>query len=124
MTPADMVAVATISSSLAVLNDFSSDRATVSATLARLGYKEGTATPPATADTAATDDQQSADDTSSQDTSEMDMINNDVHQRARKALAETLAPIEQKKSILYFSAGMQRSGEDNQVALRSANNAT
>jgi VWFA-related protein len=123
MTPADMVAVATISSSLDVLNDFSSDRATVSATLARLGYKEGTATAPPTADTAATDEQQSADDTSSQDTSDMDMFNNDVRLRALKALSETLAPIEQKKSILYFSAGMQRSGEDNQVELRSAINA-
>ena len=53
----------------------------------------------------------------------MDMFNNDVRLRALKALAETLAPIEQKKSILYFSAGMQRSGEDNQVELRSAINA-
>lgn len=123
MTPADMVAVATISSSLDVLNDFSSDKATVSATLAKLGYKEGTATPPPSADTVATDEQQAADDTSSQDTSDMDMFNNDVRLRAIKALAETLAPIEQKKSILYFSAGMQRSGEDNQVELRSAINA-
>jgi VWFA-related protein len=123
MTPADMVAVATISSNLDVLNDFSSDKAIVSATLARLGYKEGTATPPATADTTATDEQQAADDTSSQDTSDMDMFNNDIRLRAMKALAETLAPIEQKKSILYFSAGMQRSGEDNQVELRSAINA-
>jgi len=123
MTPADMVAVATISSSLDVLSDFSSDRKTVGAALAKLGYTEGTATPPPTADTAATDEQQAADDTSSQDTSDMDMFNNDIRLRALKALAETLAPIEQKKSILYFSAGMQRSGEDNQVELRSAINA-
>ena len=53
----------------------------------------------------------------------MDMFNNDIRLRALKALAETLAPIEQKKSILYFSAGMQLSGEDNQVELRSAINA-
>jgi VWFA-related protein len=123
MTAADMVAVATIGSSLDVLNDFSSDKTTVGAALAKLGYKEGTATPPPTADTAATDEQQAADDTSSQDTSDMDMFNNDIRLRALKALAETLAPIEQKKSILYFSAGMQRSGEDNQVELRSAINA-
>src|SRR5262249_49034248 len=123
MTAADMVAVATISSSLDVLNDFSSDRTRVGAALTKLGYKEGTATPPPTADTAATDEQESADDTSAQDTSDMDAFNNDVRLRALKALAETLAPIEQKKSILYFSAGMQRSGEDNQVELRAATNA-
>ncbi len=123
MTPADMVAVATISSNLDVLSDFSSDRTKVGTALQKLGYKEGTATPPPTADTVATDEAQNADDTSSQDTTDMDTFNNDVRLRALKTLAETLAPIEQKKSILYFSAGMQRSGEDNQVELRAATNA-
>ena len=46
------------------------------------------------------------------------MFNNDVRLRALRTLAETLAPIEQKKAILYFSAGMERSGQDNQVELR------
>jgi VWFA-related protein len=123
MTPADMVAVATISARLDVLSDFSADRTRVSAALGKLGYTEGTATPPPTASTVATDEQAAADDTTSQDTADMDMFNNDVRLRALKALAETLSPLEQKKSILYFSAGMQRSGEDNQVELRSAINA-
>lgn len=123
MTPADMVAVATISTQLNVLTDLTDDKAKVSAALTKLGYTDGTATPPPTADTTATDEALSSDDTSSQDTSDMDMFNNDVRLRAIKALAETLAPIEQKKSILYFSAGMQRSGEDNQVELRAASNA-
>ena len=51
------------------------------------------------------------------------MFNNDIRLRALKTIAEALAPIEQKKSILYFSAGMQRSGQDNQVELRAAINA-
>jgi hypothetical protein len=38
-------------------------------------------------------------------------------------LCEALAPIEQKKAILYFSAGMSRSGSDNQVELRAVINA-
>src|SRR6266545_722469 len=124
MSPADMVAVATVSSMLEVLTDFTADRAKVDAALATLGYKEGTATPPPAADTVATDEQTAADEsTASEDTAALDMFNNDVRLRALKALAETLAPIEQKKSILYFSAGMQRSGEDNQVELRTAINA-
>jgi VWFA-related protein len=124
MSPADMVAVATVSSMLDVLTDFTADRAKVGDALARLGYTEGTATPPPTADTVATDEQTAADEsTTSEDTAAMDMFNNDVRLRALKALAETLAPLEQKKSILYFSAGMERSGEDNQVELRSAINA-
>jgi VWFA-related protein len=123
MTPADMVAVASISQQLDVITDFSADKARVAAALGTLGSKEGTAVAAATADTAATDEQLDADDTSSADTADMDMFNNDLRLRAIKALAETLAPIEQKKSILYFSAGMQRSGEDNQVELRTAINA-
>jgi VWFA-related protein len=124
MAPADMVAVATVSSQLDVLADFTADRAKVGGALAALGYKEGTATAPPTASTVATDEQTAADETTaSEDTAALDMFNNDVRLRALKALAETLAPIEQKKSILYFSAGMERSGEDNQVELRAAINA-
>jgi VWFA-related protein len=124
MSPADMVAVATVSSTLDVLTDFTADRARVGTALARLGYTEGTATAPPAADTVATDEQTAADEsTTSEDTAAMDMFNNDVRLRALKALAETLAPLEQKKSILYFSAGMERSGEDNQVELRAAINA-
>lgn len=123
MTPADMVAVATISTQLDIMSDFSSDKEKVSTALAKLGYKEGTATPPPTADTVATDEAQSADDTSSQDTSDMDMFNNDVRLRALKALAESMTSIEQTKSIMYFSSGLTRTGEDNQVELRAAINA-
>jgi VWFA-related protein len=124
MSPADMVAVATVSSMLDVLTDFTADRTKVSAALAALGYKEGTATPPPSADTVATDEQTAADaSTVTEDAAAMDMFNNDVRLRALKALAETLSPIEQKKSILYFSAGMERSGDDNQVELRAAINA-
>ena len=40
--------------------------------------------------------------------------------RALKTLCQELAPIQQKKALLYFSAGMSRSGDDNQIELRSA----
>ena len=125
MSPADMVAVATVSSMLDVLTDFTGDR-----DQGRRPRWRGSATPkarrraPPAADTVATDEQTAADEaTASEDTLAMDMFNNDVRLRALKALAETLAPLEQKKSILYFSAGMERSGEDNQVELRAAINA-
>jgi VWFA-related protein len=122
MSPADMVAVATVSSTLDVLMDFTADRAKVGAALTALSYKEGTAVAPPSADTVATDELTAADATT-EEAAAMDMFNNDIRLRALKALAETLSPIEQKKSILYFSAGMQRSGEDNQVELRAAINA-
>jgi VWFA-related protein len=125
MTESDLIAVATIGSSLQVLTDFTAERERVAAALAKLGYTEGTAEPPPSASTAATDEEEAAsdDETESADAAELDMFNNDLRLRALRALAETLAPIEQRKAILYFSAGMQRSGEDNQVELRAAINA-
>ena len=124
MAPADLVSVASISSMLNVLTDFTSDRATVAAALATLTSKEGTSTPPPDASTVATDEAESADAAvTNDDATAMDMFNNDVRLRALKAVAETLAPIDQKKAVLYFSAGLQRSGEDNQVELRAAINA-
>ena len=125
MSPADLVAVATIGSTLSVVTDFTADRAKVASALSTIAYTDGTSTSTAAASTAATDEAQAAatDDTTVADTAELDMFNNDVRLRALKTLAEALSPIEQKKSILYFSAGMQRSGQDNQVELRSAVNA-
>jgi VWFA-related protein len=125
MTVADLIAVTTVGSTLSVLTDFTADRAKVANALATLAYTEGTATEAPAASTAATDEEAAAaeDTTTVADAAELDMFNNDVRLRALKTLAEALAPIEQKKAILYFSAGMQRSGQDNQVELRSAINA-
>lgn len=124
MSPADMVAVATVSTTLDVLTDFTGDRARVAATLAQLGYTEGTATPPPDASTAATDEEAAAAaEATETETSELDLFNNDVRLRALRTLAEALAPLEQRKAILYFSAGMERSGQDNQIEVRAAINA-
>ncbi len=123
MSPADLVAVATVGSTLSVVTDFTADRAKVASALNTIAYTDGTATATAAASTAATDEAAATDDTTVADAAELDMFNNDVRLRALKTLAEALSSIEQKKSILYFSAGMQRSGQDNQVELRSAINA-
>jgi VWFA-related protein len=125
MSAADLIAVATVGSTLSVLTDFTADRAKVTAALGTLASTEGTATEAPVASTAATDEAAAAatDDTAIADAADLDMFNNDVRLRALKTLAEALSPIEQKKAILYFSAGMQRSGQDNQVELRSAINA-
>ena len=123
MSPADLVAVATVSTALDVLNDFTGDRAVVAASLAKLGYTEGTAAPPADDATAATEEAAiAATEATETEASEMDMFNNDVRLRALRTLADTLAPLEQKKAILYFSAGMERRGQDNQIELRTAIN--
>ncbi len=126
MTTADLVAVATVSSLLTVLRDFTADRALVTEALNQLAYSEGTEEPPQSASTAATDDAAAAateETVAEVEAAELEMFNNDLRLRALRTLAESLAPIEQKKAILYFSGGMARSGQDNQVELRSAINA-
>jgi VWFA-related protein len=121
MTPADLVAVATIGSTIDVLTDFTADREVVQSALQSLAYSDGTAVPPATAETAATDEADA--EATATDETGFETFNNDVRLRALKVIADTLAPIDQKKAILYFSAGMGRAGEDNQVELRAAINA-
>ncbi len=127
MTAADLVAVASIGSSLQILTDFTTSKEQVQSVLAAFSAAEGTAFAPVDASTAATDEANAnaTDDTATVDASaqELDTFNNDVRLRALKTLAEALKPIQQKKAIIYFSSGMQRSGTDNQVELRAAVNA-
>jgi VWFA-related protein len=126
MSPADLVAVASIGSSLQVLSDFTADKEQVEAALQTFSGASGTAFTAVDASTTATDEAAAqTDDSATTDVSaqELDTFNNDVRLRALKTLAEALAPIQQKKAILYFSAGMQRNGTDNQVELRAAVNA-
>jgi beta-lactamase regulating signal transducer with metallopeptidase domain len=103
MAPSDLVAVATIGSSLQVLTDFTSSKEQVTSALSAVSAT-------------ATDSPQSV-DASAQ---ELDTFNNEIRLRALKTLADALAPIQQKKAILYFGQGIQRNGTDNLVDLRAA----
>jgi len=127
MTSADLVAVAAINSSLQVLTDFTSSKDRVRSVLAAFSANDGTAFAAVDASTAATDEaaQAATSDatTTDQSAQELDTFNNDVRLRALKTLAEAMQPIQQKKAIIYFSSGLQRSGTDNQVELRAAINA-
>ena len=125
MTTADLVAVASINSGLQVLTDFTSDKERLRTVLSTFAATDGTAYAAVDASTAATDDAAQAATEAAADSSvqELDTFNNDVRLRALKTLAEALQPIQQKKAIIYFSSGMQRSGTDNQIELRAAVNA-
>jgi VWFA-related protein len=125
MTTADLVSVATIGSTLEVLEDFTNDKPKVRFALERLSATDTSVADPdavAAADDAAASN---ASDTFALDAglTELDVFNNDVRLRALRRLAEALSTVQQKKAIVYFSSGMQRVGTDNQVELRSAINA-
>ena len=124
MAAADLVSVVTIGSTLTVLSDFTDQREEVLAALAvaRLQRRHGGAARGALDGGHGRSGRRGGHRSAATDEG-FDAFNNDVRLRALKTLADTLAPIEQKKAILYFSAGMTRSGEDNQVELRAAINA-
>lgn len=116
LTPADLVAVAAVGSSLQIYQDFTADRDALTAALNRfsgvdtVGFQEGTS--PTGEETEA--------DGFVQDDSEFNVFNTDRRLAAIEQLSDALAPIQQKKSIVYFNSGMTQRGEDNQVQLRSA----
>jgi VWFA-related protein len=119
MTPADMVGVVALGSSLSLLQDFTSDRAQLSKALAKLSYSgEGFAE-------GSAGDSSSGPDTGAAftpDDSEFNSFNTDRRLQALQALSESMARIEQKKSIIYFSSGMNGTGLENRAQLRNTIN--
>ena len=121
MTGADLVAIITIGSRLTVLTDFTSSREDALVALQALAYNEGTEVNPEAIVTAATEaDAASAEESTTTEADAFQEFNNDVRLRALKTLCQELTPIQQKKALMYFSAGMSRGGDDNQIELRSA----
>ena len=115
LTPADLVAIATLSTTLQVPQDFTSDRDALLRMIDRIsgvegmGFEEVVAPDPT--DNTATD--------FTPDDSEFTLFNTDRRLQALQSLTEAMAGIEQKKSLIYFSSGITQTGMDNRVALRT-----
>ena len=119
MSAADRVAVASIGTTgLEVGQDFTADRALLRQAIDRVA---GTGQ---SGDDASVAADQSVDTTQTEgfspDTSELDLFNIDRRLRAIEDLADALAPIQQKKSVIYYSNGTAGATVDNQVELRAA----
>jgi VWFA-related protein len=121
MLPADLVSIVSLGSSLLVNQDFTTDHALLKKQLDEFssgsgqGFEEGT-----TGTTEGTPDSGqpfTADDT------EYNIFNTDRRLEALRSVAEKLAFVQQKKSLIYFSSGMDRTGIENQAELRAAVNA-
>jgi VWFA-related protein len=121
MLPADLVSIVSLGSSLLVNQDFTTDRAVLKKQLdqfssgAGQGFEEGTTG--TTEGTPDTGQPFTADDT------EYNIFNTDRRLEALRSVAEKLAYVQQKKSLIYFSSGMDRTGIENQSELRAAVNA-
>jgi len=121
MAPADLVSIVSLGSSLQVNQDFTSDRPALKKVLqsfnagAGQGFEEGsTGTTEGTPDTGGSF---TADDT------EYNIFNTDRRLEALRSVAERLSHLQQKKSLIYFSSGIDRTGIENQSELRAATNA-
>jgi VWFA-related protein len=116
MTATDLVSVITLGDSMQVVQDFTSDHELLKKAVASLNgdVSQGFETSDTTTENGA---QFSADD------SEYNIFNSDRRLEAISSLAESLARFQQKKSVLYFSGGLERTGLENQSQLRAAVNA-
>jgi VWFA-related protein len=121
MTSADLVAIVTYSTSLLVPLDFTNDRSAVTAMLKALSAAEGEgfANGP-TGDASGLPDIGAA---FTQDDTEYNLFNTDLKLYALNSLSKALGGLQQRKSILYFSGGLTKTGIENQTQLRAAINA-
>jgi VWFA-related protein len=115
--PADTVAVVTYASALTVAQDFTSDKLLLLNTIDRLNGIEGLGFE----EMVAADTDATVDDTNGAfvaDDTEFNMFNTDRRLQALRTMIDSLATIQQKKSLVYFSSGMNQTGMDNRVAMR------
>ncbi|HTW57771.1 MAG TPA: VWA domain-containing protein [Terriglobales bacterium] len=121
MAPADMVSIVSLGSALLVNQDFTADKELLKKQIQAFGegsgqgYEEGTTG--STEGTPDTGQPFTADDT------EYNIFNTDRRLEALRSVAEKLSHLQQKKSLIYFSSGMDRTGIENESELRAATNA-
>ncbi len=122
MQPADLVAVASLSTSLSLDHDFTADK---NALLRTVGKFNGSNASAGLAAGSTGTTEGTADDSSSfvADDTEYNDLNTDRELYAIQTIAKSLERVDQRKSMLYFSGGLSRSGVENQASIRSATNA-
>jgi VWFA-related protein len=126
MSPADLVSIVTLANSLNVAQDFTADKQQLSSLLTSpdTGSNEGLGDAAATDTTGdSTDSSTDAAAAFTPDETEYNIFNTDRRLQALTNIANDLKGIQQRKSLIYFAGGMQRTGTENQTQLRIAINA-
>ncbi|HXK07486.1 MAG TPA: VWA domain-containing protein [Verrucomicrobiae bacterium] len=119
LTQSDLVAVMTYSTTLSVLQDFTSDRDALAAVVQHLsigdtGMSNGSTGDDSEGDTGAA---------YTSDDSEFNIFNTDRKLAALESAVKMLTSLPEKKALVYFASGMTRTGIDNQAQLRATVNA-
>ncbi|HSB77031.1 MAG TPA: VWA domain-containing protein, partial [Terriglobales bacterium] len=110
-----------IDSSLVVNQDFTSDRKLLLKAVDGFSPNSGQGYEPGS--TGATEGTPESSQPFTPDDTEYNIFNTDRRLEALRALAESMSQVEQKKSIIYFASGMDRTGVENQAELRATINA-
>jgi VWFA-related protein len=120
MQAADLVALVSLGDTLNVDQDFTADK---NALISEVGAYNGTEGQ-GFAQGATSNTNQVEDTTAyTPDESEYNDLNTDRELFALRSISQSLAKINEKKSLLYFSGGISRDGIENEASLRSAINA-
>jgi VWFA-related protein len=120
MAPADLVAIVSLASSMRVDQDFTNDKTRLAAILR--SYTSGEGQGFQAGDTGSAEGTPDTGGSFVADDSEYNQFNTDRKLQAIQSIAKSMSKIDQKKSIIYFSNGVSRSGIENQVELRAAVN--
>jgi VWFA-related protein len=128
LTPADLVAIATYTSSLRVIQNFTNDRDVLdkalkgilvgeeSSSLSALGAVGEAGTTNASGEEVVVQDTSAA---FTPDETEFNIFNTDEKLAAIESLARMLRGVPGRKSVLHFSSGIERTGTENQAQLRA-----
>jgi VWFA-related protein len=122
MTPADMVAIMTLGASVQVAQDFTTDRDRLTQVIR--GFRIGQSSELALE--ADTGDPNSGDYTGAAftaDETEFNIFNTDRKLIGLETAVRMLAPLPEKKALIYFSAGVPKTGTENNSQIESTVNA-
>ena len=120
MTAADLVSVMTFTTKFRIVEDFTDDRESLIATLRKIATGEGSDLA-GMAQTAADE----GDDSGAfvADETEFNIFNTDRKLTALEDAARKLSVYPEKKALIYFSSGVEKTGIENQSQLKATVNA-
>jgi VWFA-related protein len=120
MTTSDLVEIMTYTTSIKVLQDWTDDRETLITVLRKLTIGEGADL----SDAAATSADEGDDSGSfTADETEFNIFNTDRKLAALEDAARKLGNFPEKKALVYFSSGVQKTGVENQSQIKATTNA-
>ncbi len=121
MAPADLVSIVSLGNTVTVNQDFTSDHDQIKKVLA--SFNAGSGQGFEAGSTGTTEGTQDTGQSFTADDTEYNIFNADRRLEALRTIAQQLEHVDQKKSLIYFSSGMDRTGIENQSELRAAINA-